>query len=168
VHRGLAPDLVWLVAELALSPFVHALACSLFAHPAPPLAEALDHWQFGYCPVCGSWPALAEVIDRRSVLRCSFCAAGWDHPGDRCIHCGHGGDRFELLTPSADRPDRAVEVCGACSGYLKVTRVRELSPFPLVAVGDLETMELDLTAIEKGYKRPDLPTFGHQTPSSSR
>ena len=31
-HRGLAPDLVWLVAELAVSPFVHALQRMLFAN----------------------------------------------------------------------------------------------------------------------------------------
>ena len=28
-HRGLAPDLVWLVAELAVSPFIHAIALAL-------------------------------------------------------------------------------------------------------------------------------------------
>ena len=34
VHRGLAPDLVWLVAELAVSPFAHALQRLLFANAA--------------------------------------------------------------------------------------------------------------------------------------
>src|SRR5262249_60716835 len=32
VHRGLSPDLLWLVAELAASPFVHALQRLLFSN----------------------------------------------------------------------------------------------------------------------------------------
>src|SRR5258705_8234010 len=31
VHRGLAPDLMWLVAEVAVRPIAHALQCSLLA-----------------------------------------------------------------------------------------------------------------------------------------
>ena len=64
VHRGLSPDLVWLVAELAVSPFVHALQRLLFA-PAghATLSAALAAWNRGHCPACGSWPALAEVVE---------------------------------------------------------------------------------------------------------
>src|SRR5262249_55203708 len=50
IHRGLAPDLVWLVAELAVSPFVHALQHALFDKPADAaLQAALDDWNRGYC-----------------------------------------------------------------------------------------------------------------------
>jgi hypothetical protein len=34
-HRGLAPDLVWLAAELAVGPFAHALQRALFSTSAP-------------------------------------------------------------------------------------------------------------------------------------
>src|SRR5204863_10006604 len=82
VHRGLAPDLVWLVAELAVSPCAHALQRALFANPAAnavtSLGAALTSWNRGYCPACGSWPALAEVVGGRRVLRCSFCAVAWE------------------------------------------------------------------------------------------
>src|SRR2546426_6044324 len=81
-HRGLAPDLVWLVAELAVSPFAHALQRALFANAAAnavtSLGAALTSWNRGYCPACGSWPALAEVVGGRRVLRCSFCAVAWE------------------------------------------------------------------------------------------
>src|SRR5262245_26628172 len=81
-HRGLAPDLVWLVAELAISPFAYALQRVLFsagaAGPRPDgatqLSEALGNWRHGFCPACGSWPELAEVVSSRRGLRCSFCA----------------------------------------------------------------------------------------------
>src|SRR5262245_32381190 len=56
-HRGLAPDLVWLVAELAVSPFAYALQRTLFSSAASsnhqaPLAEALASWTRGFCPAC--------------------------------------------------------------------------------------------------------------------
>src|SRR5438067_7339435 len=93
-HRGLAPDLVWLVAELAVSPFAHALQRALFAAPADPIATALEGWAHGYCPACGSWPALAEVIAGHRTLRCSFCAAAWELNSYACIYCGEAGERF--------------------------------------------------------------------------
>src|SRR6185295_6876866 len=59
VHRGLSPDLMWLVAELAVSPFAHALQRMLFgAVASDELRAALDAWNHGYCPACGSWPAV--------------------------------------------------------------------------------------------------------------
>src|SRR5204863_725931 len=76
-HRGLAPDLVWLVAELAVSPFAHTLQQLLLSHDTGPVAEALAAWNRGYCPACGSWPALAEVVGGHRTLRCSFCSSAW-------------------------------------------------------------------------------------------
>src|SRR5258705_13097029 len=74
-HMGLAPDLAWLVAELAVGPVAYALQRTLFAtrsgESAGPLAEALAAWNRGYCPACGSWPALAEVVDGHRLLRCA-------------------------------------------------------------------------------------------------
>src|SRR5262245_38560583 len=81
IHRGLAPDLLWLVAELAVSPFVHALQRLLFERAgSEPLQEALGAWPHGYCPACGSWPAVPEVVDGHRTLRCSFCATAWELP----------------------------------------------------------------------------------------
>ncbi len=52
-HRGLAPDLVWLVAELAVSPFAYALQQALFSQAGDPaLTAALSAWTHGYCPAC--------------------------------------------------------------------------------------------------------------------
>jgi FdhE protein len=157
IHRGLAPDLVWLVAELAVSPFVHALQSSLLANDA--LADALGDWHHGYCPACGSWPALAEVVAGHRTLRCSFCATAWELNTYACIYCGEGGEPFVTAAPNEERKDRRVELCRSCGSYLKTVDVPELSPFPLLAVADLETMELDVAAMEHGYARPPLKDF---------
>ena len=162
VHRGLAPDLVWLVAELAVSPFAHALQRAVFwggARGAVENVAALSGWNRGYCPACGSWPALAEVVAGRRVLRCSFCALAWELTAYSCIYCEEDGEAFVVAAPDEARKDRRLELCGRCSGYLKTVDVSELSPFPLLAIADLDTMDLDLAAMERGYARPMLREF---------
>jgi FdhE protein len=167
VHRGLAPDLVWLVAELAISPFAHALQRVVFptgtagTRPdgASQLNDALANWNHGFCPACGSWPAIAEVVSGRRGLRCSFCAYAWEMHGARCIYCGESGEPFTAAAANPQREDRRLELCSACRSYMKSVDVPEWSPFPLIAIADLETMDLDMAAIERGFSRPPLKDF---------
>jgi FdhE protein len=160
VHRGLAPDLVWLVAELATTPFAHVLQHSVFDRQQDEaFAAACDAWNLGYCLACGSWPALAECADSHRVLRCSFCSLGWELNTYACIYCAEAGEPFVTAAPDEERKDRRVEVCSACQSYLKTVDLAALSPFPLVAIADMETMDLDLAAMEHGYGRPSLKEF---------
>ncbi len=160
VHRGLAPDLVWLIAELASSPFAHKLQTTLLgAAGDETLQSALQAWSRGYCPACGSWPALAEVVGGHRTLRCSYCSCAWEVPSCACIYCEEAGEKFVTAAPSAERTDHRIEVCSACGGYLKTVDLPELSPFPLLALSDLETTDLDAAAMERGYARPPLRDF---------
>jgi FdhE protein len=158
-HRGLAPDLVWLIAELAVGPFVHVLQRALFTAPREELRAALEAWNHGYCPACGSWPAVAEVAGGHRALRCSFCSSGWEMRTYACIYCGEDGDAFVTAAPDDERKDRRVEVCSACGGYLKTIDMPELSPYPLLSISDIETTDLDVAAMEQGYQRPPLKDF---------
>jgi FdhE protein len=159
-HRGLAPDLVWLVAELAVSPFVHILQSTLLERATDEaLRSVLDEWNWGYCPACGSWPALAEVVGGHRTLRCAFCAAAWELGTYACIYCAESGETFATAAPNEERKDRRVEVCGKCGGYLKTIDLPELSPFPLLSISDIETTDLDVAAMEHGYARPVLKDF---------
>ncbi|HEV8346347.1 MAG TPA: formate dehydrogenase accessory protein FdhE [Vicinamibacterales bacterium] len=159
-HRGLAPDLVWLVAELAVSPFVHALQRTLLDHAHDEvLRSALDGWNRGYCPACGSWPALAEVVSGHRTLRCSFCSSAWELNHYACTYCDESGEPFVTAAPNEERKDRRVEVCTACGGYLKTVDLPELSPFPLLSISDIETTDLDVAAMEHGFARPALKDF---------
>jgi len=159
-HRGLAPDLVWLVAELAVSPFIHAIQRALFDRAeGNPLRDALGVWAHGYCPACGSWPAVAEVVAGHRTLRCSFCATAWELPAYACIYCGEKDAPFVTAAPNEERKDRRVELCRTCGGYLKTIDLDELSPFPLLAISDIETTDLDVAAMEHGYARPQLKSF---------
>jgi formate dehydrogenase maturation protein FdhE len=127
-HRGLAPDLVWLAAELAISPLAHLLQRALL------------------------------TVDDES-LRTAFCAYAWELTVYSCIYCAEEGEAFVTAAPDTERKDRRVEVCGSCGGYLKAVDVPALSPFPLLAISDLETMDLDAAAMEHGYARPTLRDF---------
>jgi FdhE protein len=161
VHRGLSPDLMWLIAELAVSPFAHALQRMLFAGvTAGELRDALAAWNHGYCPACGSWPAVGEVAAGHRTLRCSFCACAWELLTYACIYCEESGEAFVTAAPDAERKDRRIEVCSTCGGYLKTIDVPELSPFPLLSISDIETTDLDVAAMEHGYARPGLKEFG--------
>jgi formate dehydrogenase maturation protein FdhE len=120
----------------------------------PVSADAIAAWQFGYCPACGSWPALSEYVDNRPLLRCSYCAAAWDAPRGSCVYCRAAIDN---ASPSGEpESGGCLDVCGGCRGYLKVVQSSVPLPFPLVALADLETTHLDLAAAERGYGRPAL------------
>ena len=165
MHRGLSPDLLWLVGELAVSPYVHLLQQRHLADAADAdLRAAVDAWSGGHCPACGSWPAVAEVVQSaaggRRTLRCSFCAAAWELDRYACIYCGEGGDPFVTAAPDDERKDRRLELCHTCGGYLKTIDVPELSPFPLLSISDIETTDLDVAAMEHRFARPALRDFG--------
>jgi FdhE protein len=121
---------------------------------------ALEHWNHGYCPACGSWPALAEVVAGHRTLRCSFCSGAWELTTYACIYCNESGEKFVTAAPDEERKDRRIEVCSSCGGYLKTIDVPELSPFPLLSISDIETTDLDVAAMEHGYARPALKDFG--------
>jgi FdhE protein len=156
-HRGISPDLLWLVGELAVSPFAWILQNALLS--APPVTEAMDRWGHGYCPACGSWPAVAEVVGGHRTLRCSLCSGAWELNSYACIYCGNDDESFVTAAPDVERKDRRVEACRRCGSYLKTIDLSELSPFPLLALSDLETMDLDVAAMEHNYTRPPLRSF---------
>lgn len=168
VHRRLQSELVWLVAELAVSPYVYGLQQMVVGESGKPmdpaLKQALDAWQQGYCPVCGSWPAIIEAANGSSILRCSFCALAWTLAEPGCIYCGDTGPTFVISAPDPGRPDRRLETCGKCRSYVKAIDVDELSPFPLGAIGDLETMDLDVRTMKQGFQRPATKVFAAAKP----
>jgi FdhE protein len=155
---GLSADLLWLVGELAVSPYAHLVGAAFGRTITSTKPDGYGHvWDRGYCPTCGSWPALAELTADGRVVACSFCSTTWQ-PGHRCTYCREDGERFIVLAPNPERPDRLVELCEHCRGYLKSTAVARPVGFPLVAVEDLATVDLDQEAIGRGFHRPDMPS----------
>ena len=164
-HLGVAPDLVWLVAELTVGPIAHHLQEQALGPPAPAeLRAATTAWRHGHCPACGSWPALAEVRSGRRHLRCSFCGADWAPAETACVYCGRADDGYLVAAAGAvadPEGARRVEFCRGCGGWLKQVDVPDATPFLLLPLLDLETCDLDAAAAGRGYIRPpmrDVPT----------
>ena len=120
-------------------------------------ASLSESWVEGYCPVCGSWPAFAEVrgIERTRCLRCGRCGAAWHSQALRCPFCT-ADDHAELVTLVPQKPGATavVEACRRCHGYLKSFTTLQGSPPNEVMLEDLASVELDVAALEQGYARP--------------
>ncbi len=158
-HIGVAPDLLWLVAELGAAPLANRLQRRYLTAAAADHADldaALRGWDEGRCPACGSWPAFAERIGGERHLRCSFCGTDWQPEHYRCIYCDEAGDSF--LTAASDETEdaRRLELCRACGGYLKSLAVSQSTPFELMPVEDLVSSGLDTGAVDRGYTRPPM------------
>ena len=121
-------------------------------------SQVSKEWSQGYCPICGAWPTLAERrgLDRSRWLRCGRCTAAWEVVPLWCNYCGENDHRkLGSLVPDGTGETLKMDTCETCRGYLKsVATLLALEPFELL-LQDLETVELDLVAVERGYRRPE-------------
>jgi FdhE protein len=115
-------------------------------------------WRAGHCPVCGAWPTIAEArgLEGTRRFRCGRCGGDWDASWLACPYCGNREHtQLGALVPSHDTTTLRVETCTRCLGYVKtVTALRPCPPME-VALLDLETVALDIAALEHGYRRPE-------------
>jgi len=151
-QAGIEAALLAIVAQVAALPML--LACGRRA------AETVQSvvWPHGYCPVCGGHPTLAELrgLARDRVLRCGRCGTGWSFEHVRCPFCDGQDQQVQgYFAAEAERESRRAVTCDACRGYLKT--VATLGPLPpaQVLLRDLETLELDVAAMDQEYQRPD-------------
>jgi FdhE protein len=143
------------LAHLAALPLLQA--CTRVLQHQLPAA-----WPYGYCPVCGGWPTLAELrgIERTCRLRCARCGGDWGMPLLHCPYCGQSDHRhLGALVPEDRGESRKVAFCMTCKGYLKVLTTLQGSPGDALVRDDLETVDLDLAALERGYRRPKHPGY---------
>jgi FdhE protein len=140
-----------IIAELAVLPLFRA--CERLLQNSMP-----TWWPHGHCPICGGWPILAELrgLDRTRRLRCGRCAGDWEVPWMCCTYCGekdHG--QLGALVPGTRGEELLrVETCARCRQYLKSIATLQATPSFELLLRDLETVELDLVALDRGYSRP--------------
>ncbi|MBX6363846.1 MAG: formate dehydrogenase accessory protein FdhE [Gemmatimonadetes bacterium] len=156
--RGAGADEAALAAAAQLAALPLLQACGRARGP-----EAAAGWRAGYCPVCGAWPALIEVLglERARRLRCGRCGAGWTTEVLLCAFCGERDhERRGALVPDGRAGQLAwVETCASCRGYLKALATLRGAAPGAVALKDARSVELDLAALERGFHRPAAPGF---------
>ena len=142
VLRGLAP----LIARPILQ------ACRrAWASRVPPT------WAYGHCPICGGWPAIAEIrgLGGSRHLRCGACGSDWRTEWLRCSFCGEDDhERLGCLATVESLDGQTIAVCDGCDRYVKtMTTLAPLRP-EQVTLRDLGTLGLDVVARDRGYRRP--------------
>ena len=144
--RGSDPDAAQAVASLLALPLLHACRRA---------SAAPAGWAHGYCFVCGSWPAFAEVrgIERSRHLRCGRCGAEWLASQLSCAYCRlTDHERLRSLVVEGTSP-HSIDVCQECHGYVKTfTTLRGRVP-ETVMLEDMATVDLDVAAVTRGYAR---------------
>jgi FdhE protein len=154
-QRGLDAGALATLAHLAAYPLLQSCGRQLQRSISP-------SWQRGYCPVCAAWPTLAERrgLDRSRRLRCGRCSTQWEVPWLHCIYCGERNhEHLGSLEADGQGEVLKVETCTTCKGYLK--SIATLQGFPAfeLLLQDLETVEFDLVALDRGFIRPRNPGF---------
>jgi FdhE protein len=132
----------------------HSLRPSL-CRCAAQLADYLDpepSGEQGYCPVCGSPPAIGWLeAEGQRFLFCSFCWHKWPLNRAQCPFCGSRDQQGLLYLYSEEEKEYRVDACESCRKYVKTvdTRVLERRVYP--ALEQVASLHLDLTAAEAGY-----------------
>lgn len=150
-HLGADSEAFQAVTNLLPLPLLHACNRRWASFRSP-------SWTEGYCPICGAWPAFAEVrgIERSRYFRCGRCGSEWQARALFCSYCSMT-DHNELvsLVPEKSGSNSMIDACKRCLGYLKTFTTLQGSPPVKILLDDLATAHLDVAALEHGYKRPE-------------
>lgn len=142
-HRGLLRYLGWAALCRFLSPVVDAFA----------QWRDEDQWLRGYCPTCGSLPAMAQLIGidlgRIRLLSCGCCGTRWRFRRTGCPFCKNKDDRRMVVVTIEGEAGLRIDYCSSCGGYLK-TCSGEKDEF---LMQDWISLHLDVIALDRGFKR---------------
>jgi len=114
-----------------------------------------ETWMKACCPICGSLPFLSllkEEVGKRFLL-CSYCGYQWRIDRLMCPFCNNTEQELlHYLYPEGEEAYR-IDLCDKCHQYIKTIDLRKTEA-PDLFLEDLATLHLDITASQKGYKRP--------------
>lgn len=113
-----------------------------------------ERWLRNYCPVCGTPPAMAQLVNRTEgrlrLLSCGCCGTRWRYRRTGCPFCEHADDHTLAVVGIQGEGGLRIDYCHRCHGYLK-TYDGEGSESVLLA--DWTSLHLDLLARDRGLKR---------------
>lgn len=148
-------------AELGVDPpslaffLYHCLRPSLCAG-AEQLAAYLDpspSGEQGYCPVCGSPPAIASLEgEGQRHLFCSFCWHKWPLNRTLCPFCGSRDQNGLVYLYSEAEKEYRVDACQSCRNYIKTVDTRVLGRRFYPPLEQVASLHLDIKASEAGYE----------------
>jgi FdhE protein len=143
-HPGLLRYLGWTALARYLRPVVDAFGSW----------REEERWLCGYCPTCGSPPAMAQLVGfdpgRLRLLSCGCCGTRWRFRRIGCPFCEDADDhRLSALAIEGEKYLR-IDYCQSCRAYLKSYTGEGSEPLFLA---DWSSFHLDIIARDRGLKR---------------
>ena len=115
----------------------------------------LDNWLKGFCPVCGSSPAMAYLRkdDGKRILWCQFCGTEWSFLRLKCPFCSNEDQKTLRYFFTDEKEPRRVHECDKYKKYVKTIDQRKMEkPEELdLHRESVDTLFLDLLARKDGY-----------------
>jgi FdhE protein len=110
-------------------------------------------WEKGYCPICGSPPALARLeTDGHRFLFCSFCWHRWPARRTVCPFCDTVDPGRLSYQYSEEEKEYRLDLCDACRKYVKTVDSRQMSRLSYPPLEQIASLHLDIKAAEAGYE----------------
>jgi FdhE protein len=123
---------------------------------AEQLATYLDKdtlWKKGYCPVCGSPPAISILRgEGERFLFCSFCDYEWHSQRIYCPFCENKEQKTLHYFFSEEEEEYRVDVCDRCRKYIKIIDTRRIKRPMYPFVEQVATLHLDMLAQNQGLQ----------------
>jgi FdhE protein len=152
VSAGLLRFLGWTAAARSLAPATAAFG--VWRGAATGTGGELDErWLRRYCPLCGSPPAMAQLVGadagRKRLLACGACGSRWGYKRTKCPFCEADAERLSSMSAEGESGLR-IDSCGSCHGYLKTY---DGQGNEALLLADWTSLHLDLLAQDRGLKR---------------
>ncbi|MCJ7616622.1 MAG: formate dehydrogenase accessory protein FdhE [Desulfobacterales bacterium] len=110
-------------------------------------------WGKGYCPVCGSPPAISILRgEGERFLFCSFCDHEWHSLRIYCPFCENKDQKTLHYFFSEEEEEYRVDVCDQCRRYIKTIDTRKIERHMYPFVEQVTTLHLDIIAQNQGLQ----------------
>jgi FdhE protein len=162
--EGINMSSLLFLARSCLRPSVEWSAEDLLSrYPLP------QTWFRGYCPICGSLPALLflEGEGERKAY-CSWCGTTWGLHRLQCPQCDNRYHESLGYFYVEAEPHYRVQYCRLCKSYFKLIDTRERLDFPYLPLEEWTTLHLDLLAQERGWNLAASPALAVYADSQRR
>jgi FdhE protein len=123
-----------------------------------------DNWSKGFCPVCGSSPAMAYLRedDGKRILWCQFCSTQWCFLRLKCPFCSNEDQKTLKYFFTDENDPYRVHLCDKCKKYLKTIDQRKMKNPENLDLGweNLHSFAMDLVAQKEGFVGPHSQISG--------
>ncbi len=146
-QMGLDPPVLLFLGKTALRPSLVSIR-HLMEHG---IRE--EHWNHGYCPLCGSQPDMARFTKTgKRRLHCELCGEEWAFARIECPFCNNREQKDLGYFEADEEEGLRVYFCHSCHRYLKTIDSRVFEELAPLELENLATLHLDVIARENGFK----------------